>query len=159
MVAEREGVRVGCVCRKTGAFEYCGDLGFGKGFGKDLPGGWRLDVDRGIVSDSFIHEQPAEEAAQGAEFACDGTGFDGMAAEVLHKCAHVCLGGGNQQAILRLDKLGELLDIAEVSLDGSGPQPSFDAQVGGVFAKHPHIALDVTHSLRLSVGRGLCQAA
>ena len=49
-----------------GALKHLGDFRLGEGLGQDFPGLGAFDIERGIVMDAAIEEQPLVEAAQAA---------------------------------------------------------------------------------------------
>ena len=101
---------------------------FGKGFGEDLPGAGRFDVEGGVVSEALVEERPLIEATETGELAGDGAVGAVVGAEMLHPAGDVCVSGGEEEVVVLAEVLGELFEVFAVAGAGEGAQAAFDAQ-------------------------------
>ena len=138
-----------------GALQHLGDFRLGEGFGQDLPGFGRLDVDGGVVMDAAVEQEPVVKAAQAAELARGGAGIDGVGAKVFEKGGDILLRGGEQRAVALLKKLGEGLQVAVVGFAGERTQAFFYAKVDLIALKQLEIVVDPHRSDYLWGGIGL----
>ena len=114
-----------------GALEHLRDFGLGEGFGQNLPGLGRLDVDGGVVMNAAIEEKPFIKAAKTAQLARGGAGIDVVVAEMIEKRGDVGLDGGDEDGVAVFEKLRKDAQIAEIGLAGERAKSFFYAKISG----------------------------
>ena len=104
-----------------GAIEHLGDFRLGEGFGKDLPGFRGFDIDRGVVMDALIEQEPFVEAAKAAEFSSGRASVNTVLAEVFEQAGNVGFYSREEKLISPFEKLGEDAQITEISFASEWP--------------------------------------
>ena len=82
--------------------------------------------------DAAVEQKPFVKAAQAAQLARSGAGIDAVGAEMLEKGGDIVLGGGEQNGVALLKKLGKDAQIAEIGLASKRTKSFFHAKIGGI---------------------------
>jgi len=127
-------------------------FGFGEGLGQDFPCLGRLDIQRGVVVDALVEEEPFVESANAAEFAGGGAGINSVGAEVFEEGGYVLLEGVEEDAVAFFEEFGKGVEVAVVGFAGEGAEAFFYAQVDSVFTKEAEIARSIHNADYRPVG-------
>ena len=101
-IAQRRRLRLRMRSRHGCALQHLCHFGLGKRLWQHLPGLWRLDVDRGIVVNAAVEQQPFIKSAQATQLSRGRARIDAMVAQMLEQRGHIGLRGAEQHGVAAL---------------------------------------------------------
>ena len=116
-IAECRGFRLRMRCRHGCALKHLCHFGLGKRLGQHLPRLRRLDVDRRVVMNAAVEQQPFIKSAQAAQLSRGRARIDAMVAQMLKQRGHIALRGAEQHRVAAFEELRKDAQIAEVGFD------------------------------------------